>query len=132
MGEPWGARSGEAGRAGRDVKTGAKVRQSDCALKRPPDFFSFRNQSDIKLFTPSLFTVPSKVVIMSFVIKVIKLFGVQNQGKIVIYFIYYYFEPKKVRFSLMTLMTNDIMTHAVLSFPDLKSAASLMLCRAAI
>ena len=87
VGEPWGARSGEAGRAGRDVKTGAKVRQSDCALKRPPDFFSFRNQSDIKLFTPSLFTVrsltlPSKVVIMSFVIKVIKLFGVQNQGKI--------------------------------------------------
>ena len=105
------------------MNTGAKVRQSDCALKQNSDFFyshagssrtfSFSplhcSLSHCSLFTEKLF--PQKWSLCHLSLRSLSISGCEIRAKYVIYFIYYYFEPKKVRFSLMTLMTNDIMTH---------------------
>ena len=105
--------------------TGAKVRHPDCALKRRPDFFLVLGRPNIQhkevgivqqtLFTLSLFTVHSLIVHsqkwslchLSFVS--LSISGCEIKAKYIILNIII-LSRKTCGFSLMTLMTNDIMT----------------------
>ena len=86
---------------GAGVNTGAKVRQSDCALKQKPDFFYSHAGSSrtfsFSLLHCSLFTekpFPQKWSLCHLSLRSLSISGCEIRAKYIIYFIYYYFEPK--------------------------------------